>query len=174
MFNGETPDPTFRKPPVWASGVVPLSDVAGDTPEETTFLLDLAEAAQKYLNSFRWCRSIREVYFGDGIGKIIGLFLCRIVPSEKGTDEWLWVVVGDIPPAYLVTDKCKNPAEALDAYIEEMSKWIELAREGKSSNEVIPVNVASTPEEAERLRLRLELLGRLLRPWLDPQPHKSN
>ena len=84
------------------------------------------------------------------------------------------MIVGDIPPAYLVTDKCKNPAEALDSYIEEMSKWMELAREGKSSNEVIPVNAPATPEEAERLRIRFELLGKLLRPWLDPQPHKTN
>jgi hypothetical protein len=161
-------------PPAWASGVVPLSDVAGHTPEETSLLLDMAEVAKCYLASFRWCRSISEMYFGDGIGKIVGLFLCRIVPSENGVDEWLWVVVGDIPPAYLVTDLCKNPAQALDAYIEEMSKWIELAREGKSSEDVIPVNRPATPEEGERLRIQLELLGRLLRPWLDPPARKSS
>lgn len=137
-----------------------MPEMAGDTPEETAFLLDLADVAKKYLTSFRWCQSITEMYFGDGIGTIIGLFLCRIVPSEKGVDEWLWVIVGDIPPAYLVTDRCKNPAEALDAYTEEMSRWIELARDGKRSNEVIPVNLPPTPESAELLRNRLELLGR--------------
>jgi hypothetical protein len=163
-----------EKPPSWASGVVPLSDIAGDTPEETAFLLDLADEAKKYLTSFRWCRSIREMYFGDGIGKIVGLFLCRIVPSAEGIDEWLWVIVGDVPPAYLVTDKCKNPAQALDAYTEEMSRWIELARDGKSSNRVISVNVPATPEWAEHLRVRLELVGKLLRPWMYPPPDKSN
>jgi len=151
-----------------------LWEVAGDTPEETSFLLDLSEAAKKYLASFRWCQSVREIYFGDGIGKIIGLFLCRIVPSEKGVDEWLWVVVGDIPPAYLVTDNCKNPAEALDAYTEEMSRWVELARDGQSSSEVIPVNVPATPESADELSTRLEMIGKLLRPWLSPPPGKSN
>jgi hypothetical protein len=170
----EIPSRTSQKPPAWATAVVPLSDVAGDTPEETSLLLDLAERAERYLTSFRWCQSVREIYYGEGIGKIVGLFLCRIVPCENGVDEWLWVIVGDVPSAYLVTDACKNPAEAFDTYTEEMSKWIELAREGKSSQSVIPVNAPATPEEAERLRLRLELIGQLLRPWLDPPPRKCD
>ena len=94
------------------------------------------------------------------------------MPGEAEVDEWLWVIVGDIPPAYLVTDVCKNPAEALDAYTEQMSNWIALAREGKTSKQVIPVNLPATPEGAEYLRLRLELLGKLLRPWLNPAPPK--
>jgi hypothetical protein len=84
------------------------------------------------------------------------------------------VIVGDVPPAYLVTDECKNPAEALDSYIEEMSKWIELAREGKSSSEVIPVNVPATPENAEKLHVRLEMIGQFLRPSLEPPSGKVN
>jgi len=174
MLNHETSSRPSERPPAWASGVVPLSEIAGDTPEETAFLLDLADLAKKYLTSFRWCQSIGEMYFGDGIGKIVGLFLCRIVPSENGVDEWLWVIVGDVPPAYLVTDRCKNPAEALDAYTEEMSRWVELAREGKRSSDVIPVNVPATPEFAEQVRSRLELLGKLLRPWMDPPPGKAS
>lgn len=174
MIDGEISTPGSERPPGWASGVVPLSAVAGDTPEETAFLLDLADSAKNYLSSFRWCQSVGEMYFGAGIGKIIGLFLCRIEPSEEGVDEWLWAIVGDIPPAYLVTDECKNPTEALDSYVEEMGKWIELAREGKSSDDVIPVNVPATPESAEQLRVRLELLGKILRPQLDPSSSQSN
>ena len=173
MIEKETSRRKSERPPQWATGVVPLAKVAGDTPEETLFLLDLSEAARKYLASFRWCRSVREMYFGDGIGRIIGLFLCRIVPSEKGVDEWLWVVVGD-PPAYLVTDKCKNPAESLDVYTEEMSRWIALARDGKSSGELIPVNVPATPEWADNLHTRLEMIGRLFRPRLGPPFGKPN
>jgi hypothetical protein len=174
LIDDEPFDSASDKPPAWASGVVPLSEVAGDNAEETSYLLDLAERAKEYLTSFGWCQSISEMYFGDGIGKIIGLFLCRIAPAAMDVDEWLWVVVGDVPPAYLVTDECKNPAQAIDAYVEEMNKWIELAAQGKSSKEVIPVNVPATPESAEQLRVRLEMLGRLLRPWLDPPPTKSN
>ena len=174
MIDGKDLNSAPEGPPAWARGVIPLSEVAGDTPEETSFLLDLAESARKYLTSFRWCQSVREMYFGDGIGKIVGLFLCHIVASEKGVDDWLWVIVGDVPPAYLVTDECKNPAEALDSYIEEMSKWIELAREGKSSSEVIPVNVPATPENAEKLHVRLEMIGQFLRPSLEPPSGKVN
>jgi hypothetical protein len=161
-----------EKPPAWASGVVPVSDIVGEDAEETALLLDLAERAKVYLSSFRWCRSVAAMFFGDGIGKIIGIFLCRIVPAENEVDEWLWVIVGDIPPAYLVVDLCKNPAQALDAYTEEMSKWVALAQEGKHSKEVIPVDAPATPEMAETLRSRLELIGKLLRPWLEPPPPK--
>ena len=107
--------------------------------------------------------SIPEIYFGDGIGKIIGIFLDRIVLAWSELDQWLWVIVGDVPPAYLGTDGCKNPAQAPDAYTEEMSKWI--ARAGE---DVIPVSLHPTPEWAEQLRVRLELLRKLLRPWMNP------
>jgi hypothetical protein len=159
-------------PPPWATGVVPVSEIGGEDAAETVFLLDLAEKARNYITSFPWCRSICEMYFGDGIGKIVGLFLCRIVPAKPDVDEWLWVVVGDLPPAYLVTDWCKNPAEAFDGYVEEMSKWIELAAKGESSVGVIPVSVPATPEWAEDVRRRLDLLGKIFRPWLSGPPIK--
>jgi hypothetical protein len=151
-----------------------VSDIAGEDTEETAYLLDLASTAKEFLTSFRWCQSVSEIYFGDGVGKIVGIFLCRIGPAERGVDEWLWVIVGDIPPAYLVTDDCKSPGEALGRYVEEMSKWIALAREGKSSEDVIAVNVPPTPEWAEKLRRRLEMLEKLLRPRMEPPPIKSN
>ena len=151
-----------------------MSEMVGDDGEETVLLMNLAESAKNYLTSFAWCESVCEMYFGDGIGKIIGLFLCRIIPSKPGVDEWLWVVVGDIPAAYLVTDWCKSPAEAFDGYVEEMSKWIEQAMQGKSSDRIVPVNVPATPEWAEQVRSRLKLLHQIFRPWLTGPPLKTS
>jgi hypothetical protein len=76
----------------------------------------------------------------------------------------LWVVFGDIPPAYLVTDECKTPSQVLEAYIEEVSKWVKLAKRGKSSESVIPVYVSATPENAEDIARRLNLLRTLVLP----------
>lgn len=154
--------------PPWAKGVVPLTEVAGEDAEETVFLLEMAEHAKRFLQSFTWCRSVVEVYFGEGIGKIIGLFLCKIVPAAPEVDEWLWVIVGDIPPAYLVTDRCKNPTEALDAYIEEMAKWVEVARQGLTSKDVIPIDLPATPQNADKVRLRLDLIMKLHRAYMSP------
>jgi hypothetical protein len=45
-----------------------------------------------------------------------------------------------------------------------MSKWAKLARQGRSSTRVIPVNVASTPEYAETLECRLKVLHETIVP----------
>jgi hypothetical protein len=146
------------------TGVVPLEQMAGDDEEDTTLLREMAERAETFLKSFSWCLAIRESFFGAGVGKIIAVFLFRISPARPDIDEWLWVVVGDLPPAYLVTECHKTPSEAIEAYIEEMSKWVEHARRGQESADVIPVNVPATPEWAENLNSRLETLRTTILP----------
>jgi hypothetical protein len=72
--------------------------------------------------------------------------LCRIVPAEEAVDEWLWVVVGDLPPAYIVTDNARDTPSALDAYTGEMERWIEAVRKGQSVADLIPVLTADGSE----------------------------
>lgn len=144
--------------------IIPLSQMAGDDEEDSRLLQIMADDAQSYLRSFKWCKGIRETFFGDGYGGIVAVFLFRIERESADVDEWLWVVFGDVPPAYLVTDECKTPSEALTGYIGEMSKWVALAKEGKSSVEVIPVYVPSTPENADDLAKRLTFLREIVIP----------
>ena len=68
------------------------------------------------------------------------------------------VVFGDVPPAYLVTDASKTPSQALEGYIEEISKWVALARDGIKSKDVIPVYVPAMPEYAADVERRIKLL----------------
>jgi hypothetical protein len=143
------------KPPV--KGIIPIDQLVGDDEEDTRLLSEMAQKAREFISSFSWCQSIREAYFGDGFGGIVAAFLFRIEPSRAEVDDWLWVIVGDTPSAYLVTDDCKTPSEALDGYIWQMSKWVKLAKRGKSSNKVIPVNAPATPEFAEMLESRLKI-----------------
>jgi len=130
----------------------------GESEEETALVRAMSERAQAFLSSFAWCESIEEFYFGDGIGNIFAAFFARIKPSRPSVDEYLWVVVGDVPPAYLVTDHCHTPKEAICAYIEEMRKWVAAARLGQNPRDVIPVNAPATPESAEALNRRLDTL----------------
>ena len=125
----------------------------------------MASEARNFLASFSWCNSIRDGYFGDGVGGVVAIFLFHIEPSSEDADEWLWVVVGDIPPAYLIVDDSPLPSLALEVYIEEMSKWVKLAKRGKSSSRVIPVDVPATPENAQLLEGRLTKL----REWILPK-----
>jgi hypothetical protein len=145
-------------------GVIPIDQMFGGDEEDTKLLRAMSTEAQAYIQSFSWCKSIRETYFGDGYGGIIALFFFRIEPTKANVDEWLWVVVGDLPSAYLVIDRSKNPSQALENYIDEMSKWVKLAKQGKSSKNVIPVNVAATPENAEALEGRLKFLREVMVP----------
>jgi hypothetical protein len=145
-------------------GVTPLDQMVGEDDEDTRLLRVMASGAQNFLRCFPWCKNIREAYFGDGIGGIVAVFLFRIEPAREGVDEWLWVVFGDAPPAYLVTDACETPSQALEGYMEEMTKWVNLARQGTSSNDVIPVYVPATPENAADLERRLKFLQEIVVP----------
>src|SRR5262245_29472793 len=119
-------------------------DIKGESPEETTGIQSLFNDARDYLEAFSWCARIREAYLGIAIAGVVGTFLFRIEPVGQGVDEWIWVVVGDLPPAYIALENAPNPACALDAYIGEMEKWVAAAKAGESVNDLIPVNVPPT------------------------------
>jgi hypothetical protein len=63
-----------------------------------------------------------------------------------------------------VIDDSQTPSQALEGYIEEMSKWVKLAKQGRSSKKVIPVNVPATPENAIALEGRLSFLSETILP----------
>lgn len=157
------------------SGVVPIAEMRGENDDETQSLRNMEATARGFLSHFDWCTEIREFYFGEGIGDVFAVFLARIIPSRLSVGEYVWIVVGDIPSAYLVTDDCPSPKEALEGYIWEMRKWVALAKDGRTSRDVIPVNVPATPEWAQILELRLDALEQRIIPiWFtssDGTPH---
>jgi hypothetical protein len=155
----EIDDPNF---PV--KGVIPINQLFGEDEEDTQLLRAMAHYARDYLQSFDWCKSIRDWYFGDGVGAIVAVFLFHIEPSRSNVDEWLWVVVGDIPPAYLVIDDNTTPSLALQGYINEMSKWVRLTKSGKSIAKAIPVNKAATKQNALLLESRLKAIEEIVLP----------
>jgi hypothetical protein len=140
------------------SKVVPAASMQGTDAEETAGLKVLLDEATTYLKSFTWCRGIKGAYLGIGVPPILGVFLFEIVPARKGVDDKVWVVVGDLPPAYITTEESPNPATALDSYIGAMEDWVEAARAGRSVQGLIPVNVPPTEENAGRLESRLSFL----------------
>jgi hypothetical protein len=138
------------------SGVIAADQMFVEDEEEQILLHKLIEEAKQFLLSHKWCLGIGEAYFGDGIGGVIGIFLLELVPVPENVDQWLWVIVGDIPSVYLVIDECPTPLEALETYISLMREWVGLAYEGKTSPDVFPVVAAATPEHAQMLDGRLK------------------
>jgi hypothetical protein len=140
--------------------VVPIEQMTGDDEDDSALLEDMARHAAEYLMSFDWCASIVDSYFGDGIGGVVAVFLFRILPARPDIDEWLWVVVGDLPSAYLATEDIKSPRHALDAYMWHRSQWVDCILAGRTpTDEVMRVNVDPTREMAEALSKRLKTLN---------------
>jgi len=156
--------------PSFVSGVVSIAEMNGDTPEDTVFLENCCTEAQEFLLSYPWCHGFNEVYFGAGVPGVVAIFLMSIYPVPTGADEWAWVIVGDLPPAYLMLDQCSTPVAALKGYIALMQEWVDLAREEVSSSSVVPVNMAATPENAAMLQERLDMLTERIVPWLEAGP----
>ncbi|MBM4859848.1 hypothetical protein HYO44_20725 [Vibrio parahaemolyticus] len=118
----------------------------------------MLDEANSELNFYDWCSEIIESYVGIFIAGIVGVFLFKIKPARVNVDEWLWVIVGDLPPIYLTCDDAPNPACALDSYIGAMLEWVEAAENGDSVAMLAPVNVEATPENAQKLKSRLTML----------------
>jgi hypothetical protein len=139
-------------------GVTPLNRYDAGNPAESQLVSELATEAREYLLSFSWCRAILDVYVGIAIGGIIGIFLVESEPARAGVDGWHWVVVGDVPPAYLVVDDAPTPKDALEIYLDLMQEWVDAVRAGASTADLIPVNAPPTQEYAEMLESRLAFL----------------
>jgi len=126
--------------------------------EELRPLHVMATEATQYLSSFSWCRRILRSWLGWGIAGICGVFLFELEPASPEVDRWLWVIVGDLPSAYLVTDDSPAPLDALRNYLDLMEEWVENVQTGKSVKDCIPVEAPATAENAEALHVRIEFL----------------
>jgi hypothetical protein len=122
-------------------------------------VIEQAEEAKKYLNSFSWCKRIISGSLVRSFGYILCIFLFEIEPTKDSiADDKLWVIVGDLPSAYLDTIKYKTSYNALDFYCFLMEEWIEHVRTGKSLDDCYPVNVRPTLEHANMLDTRIQLI----------------
>jgi hypothetical protein len=154
------------KPPLNITGIVPIADMRGDLPGEIDRLDDDYLAARTFILGQNWCAGIGDVYFGAGLGGVVSIFLVEIAPKPTAIDRWLWVIAGDIPPAYLATDVSHNPIMALENYVALMREKVSLAHAVESSEDVIQVNAAATLDSADWLEERLNYLSNDILPWL--------
>src|ERR1700704_1264925 len=83
------------------AGVVPVERMTGDDDEDAALLRGMSTGAEEYLRSFSWCGDVLSSFFGGGVGGVFAVFLFNIHPARPEVSSWIWVVVGDIPSAYL-------------------------------------------------------------------------
>ena len=161
-------------PPINLTTLAPSNEFSGEDRKDHALLAGMVERAHAYLRSFDWCGAIVESYIDDiAIGGVVAVLLIKIQPAREEVDEWLRVVVGDLPPAYLVTDDTPDSARALEAYVDEMRRWVDAVKSGSPVWvwELIPVEAAEggrsldpTVERAEALEQRLRFLEEQILP----------
>jgi hypothetical protein len=146
-----------------------LSKVQRINAEWASAEVDFSKARQEARNNilfYNWCGEILEEYIGAHYPGIISIFLFKIVPTRQDVDDWIWSIVGDVPPTYLTCDICPDPAGALEGYIGAMQEWVEAAAAGRSVADLVPVNVPASPENSKLLSSRLQFLDRRILPEL--------
>jgi hypothetical protein len=172
---------TFEKPEIRgrqiAIDLVPIDKIVGDDDVDTRLLLKMAEDAVQYVAAFSWCEAVLDSYFGGGFGGIFAVFFCHIHPSRAEVDPWIWIMVGETPPAFLPIADCESQAEAFQIYMRGMSKWVEYARRGETGSsdpDVPPVNLPATPECAEALNSKLYWLIQTVKHIFEPHGDRSD
>ncbi len=131
--------------------------------EEIQAILSLYYDAKNYIEDFDWCISTKKCWYDKdfGIYEKIGIFLFEIEPLNDKVDDFIWVIVGDLPSVYL--DKSiKTGQEALEQFCDLMQEWAESVKSEKSLEECYPVPVDPTIENAELLICRIAFIRREL------------
>ena len=113
--------------------------------------------AETYLKGFRWCKEIKGCSLYSNLGKVFCIFLFEIDNTASSVDNFLWIIVGDIPSMYLDTG-IKSTKEVIDNYVGLAEDWINNIKEGKDVNDCYPFNAEPTLELAELLEKKVSFM----------------
>jgi len=138
--------------------LTPIDSMQGEDEEDTRLLREMAWRARDYITSFHWCPPITDMYFVGGIGYIVATFLFVFDRKIGGTDDKLWVIVGDMPTVYMIVEPDESPRDVLEGYCQLMDDWVAAVRAGGGFEDVFPVEAARTKEHADMLESRLATL----------------
>jgi hypothetical protein len=139
----------------------PVDEIDNRNPEDPLSFWRLAQEARTFLASQQWCKSIRRGFLDIGWEGILAVFYFELEPASEEVDDSVWVVVGDLPPAY-ISNTNTDGATALDGYVYEMQRWVDAVKNGRPADDLVPVDVPATLEHAEMLEKRLDFIRQRL------------
>lgn len=126
-----------------------------------------ADEARSYLEDYPWCTGVRQLLYGVGVGGVVAVFLAEL--CVKGLEvQWLWVLAGELPAAYLPVEKAADPCAALRVYCDEVAVWVEEVRRGAASPRGLSPRAPATREVADELAVKLITVRRIVLPALCP------
>lgn len=163
----------LMNPPVDTSSF----QLAGEPdPEEDEKLAQREREAREYIARFTGASPIKETLLAFGVSDILALFLVRFeepIRWDGEEDAEIWVVVGDLPPAHLVTDDCINPPDALETYCVFMEDWADRVLKGEDLEGAYLVTAEPTQEHAEMLKSRIEFIRDEIIPVVQAQAREK-
>jgi hypothetical protein len=127
------------------------------------------EGARAFLLGQSWVHRVGEILVAVVFPGIVAIFLAKVVVEPNNKHEFVWVLVGDIPPAFIGSECCRTPALAMEGYLGEMQAWVDAVRSGGSTADLIPVNTSETSDAADALQKRLDFLDGRILPLLKAQ-----
>ena len=69
--------------------------------DEYQAILKLSDKAKEFLEDQSWCVKTIRTWYDIGIYDKVGVFLFQIEPLNETVDEFIWVIIGDLPTVYL-------------------------------------------------------------------------
>ncbi len=122
---------------------------------ETQRLAAMAAEADHFITEFAWAPPVSERVCCFAVGDVIAIYLFTFARAIDGTDTRLWVIVGDLPSAYLVVNDNDNPRQAAEGYCRLMEDWCRAVETGGSTQDLYPVAAEASLENAQALRARI-------------------
>jgi hypothetical protein len=130
-------------------------------------IVDAHRKAENYLLGFKWCAGIKDSFLYYSLGKVFSIFLFEIDNSQSANDNFLWVIVGDIPSMYLDVYGPKSTREVLEDYIRLAEDWITTIQAEKSVDGCFPFNAEPTIELAQLLQIKVSFMKNTLLAHID-------
>ena len=136
-------------------------------------IIQMADKAEKFLRSHQWCTAIKTGFLDRALAGVLAVFLFDITPSSLDVDSKIWVIVGDVSPAYIEFVSCPTGIDALESYCYCLEGWVDNILAGKPIDDVMPVYYSDgsrilepTLANATLLQSKIETLRNQIVPWL--------
>lgn len=159
-------------------GRIKIEDLPTSDVEDVAGLVKLAREAESFLTWHWWCGAVRQGYLDYDWYGILALFYFEIEPASPNAEDIVWVIVGDVPPAYIGAKTCPTATDAIEGYVYELEDWVEAVNAGQSVDDLMPVyvrhaleRVAPTVEFAEMLASRLDFIRSEIIAHMPPYTH---
>jgi hypothetical protein len=135
--------------------------------------VSLVNEGYQFLTRHSWCLSVRHSYLCELWEGILAILYFEIEPASTDIDDSVWIIAGDISPAYIDVAICQTVRDALEAYIDVLQDWIDAVLKEESVSEMMPLyvrysmnRIPATPEYANLLQYRVKYIRDKLLPEL--------